>query len=93
MIVVLNTLVDIYKQPTREGQVPKLVRRNVKCKKQFETQMFTVEQYIKPNGEISKQWCNVKDSDNNYYRIAHTFEYVEGLKETVYITGYKRWEK
>lgn len=91
-LIILSTLVDIYKPVTREGEIPKLIKRNLKCKKSFESNAIHVEQYIKPNGEISKRWCNIKDGDS-YYRIDHSFEYVSKLLSPLYISGYKRWEK
>lgn len=75
-IVTLNTLVDLYKTDKFGNQ--KIVKRNVECKKTFDTNLILVEQYITQNGKISNKWCSIKDGDN-YYRVAHTFDYVQNL--------------
>tara|TARA_R110000868_G_scaffold104015_1_gene286106 strand:- start:561 stop:836 length:276 start_codon:yes stop_codon:yes gene_type:complete len=90
MIIVLKTLVDIYKPQTKPDTLPKLIKRNVECKRTFESHSIVLEQYIKPNGEISKKWCNIKEGDG-YYRINHSFEYVQNLIAPTYIKGFKRW--
>jgi hypothetical protein len=91
MIIILKTLVDIYKPQTRSDIIPKIVKRNVECKKSFESNAISVEQYIKPNGDISKKWCNVKEGDS-YYRVNHSFDYMHKLLAPLYISWYKRWE-
>jgi len=90
MIIILNTLVDIYKPAKSADEQPKVIKRNVKCKRTFESHSVVLEQYIKPNGEISKKWCNIKENEG-YYRIAHSFEYVQHLISPTFIKGYKRW--
>lgn len=92
MIIVLKTLVDIYKPQTHPDILPKIIKRNVECKKSFESNAISVEQYIKPNGDISKKWCNIKEGDS-YYRVNHSFDYMHNLLAPLYIHGYKRWIK
>lgn len=93
MIITLKTLVDIYKPQIHTEIPPKLIKRNVECKKTFDTNNILVEQYIKPNGEISKRWCNIKEGGESYYRVKHSFEYVENLinPKQIFITGFKRY--
>lgn len=88
-LVTLTTLVSIYKKPDETGY-QKLIKRNVQCKKVFDTNQILPEHYIKPNGEVSKRWCSIKENEN-FYTIAHSFEYVEKLIGPIYIKGYKRW--
>lgn len=91
-MITLKTLVDIYKPQVNPEKPPKILKRNLECLKTFNTENISVEQYIKPNGEISKKWSNIKEGDN-YYRVAHSFEYVSKLIEQprLFIKGYKRY--
>lgn len=93
MIVVLKTLVDIYSKPDKTGK-QKIIKKNVQCRRTFDTNSILVEEHIKENGEINKKQCNVKEGDN-YYRVAHSFEYVSKLIDPpkLFIKGYKRYEK
>ncbi len=86
--IILKTLVDIYKPQTHPEIPPKLIKRNVECLKTFESHNITVEQYIKPNGSISKIWSNIKEGDN-YYRVAHSFEYIHKLITPYQFNGFK----
>lgn len=86
--IILKTLVDIYKPITFEGEQPKLIKRNVEYLKTFESHNITVENYIKPNGTISKIWSNVKEGDN-YYRVKHSFDYIYKLISPIKIKGFK----
>ncbi len=88
MIIILKTLVDIYKPQTRPDIAPKLIKRNVQCRKSFDTNNISVEEYIKPNGEISKTWSNIKEGES-YYRVAHSFEYIEKLIKPIAWNGFK----
>lgn len=90
-IIVLNTLVDIYSNADKSGK-QKIIKKNVQCRRTFDTNSILVEEYIKPTGIISKKQCNVKEGDN-YYRVNHSFEYVSKLinPPQLYIVGYKRW--
>lgn len=91
--IILKTLVDIYKPQKFPDEIPKILKRNVECMKSFNTEAISVEQYIKPNGEISKRWSHIREGDL-YYRVNHTFEYVQKLLNPpqLFIKGYKRYE-
>jgi hypothetical protein len=89
--IILNTLVDIYEPQVHPDIPPKLIKRNVKCRKSFDSHVIQTEEYIKPNGEISSKWCNIKEGES-YYRVAHSFDYVHKLISPLYITGYKRFD-
>ena len=88
-LIILNTIVSIYKKPDANG-FQKLIKRNVLCKKVFDSNNILPEHYIKPNGDISKRWCQLKEGDS-YYIIGHSFEHVTKLIEPIYVKGYKRW--
>ncbi len=86
-LVTLNTLVSVYKKPDKNG-FQKLVKLNVRCKKVFDTNLIMPEHYIKPNGEISKKWCTIKDAES-FYTIDHPFEYVQKLIMPMQFKGFQ----
>ncbi len=86
-LITLNTLVSIYKKPDETGY-QKLIKRNVQCKKVFDTNNILIEQYIKPNGEVSKLWASIKEGDN-YYTVRHTFSYLQELVSPIKFNGFQ----
>ena len=88
-LITLNTIISVYKDPDKDG-FRKLVKRNVKCKKVFDSNIILPEHYIKPSGEISKKWCTIKDGDS-FYIVDHSFDYIQKLISPLYVKGYKRW--
>lgn len=87
-LIVLKTLVDIYR--TNKDGSQKTIKRNIECKKTFETNNISIEEHINANGSVSKRLCNLKDGDS-YHLLNHTFTSVHELIKPIYIQGFKRY--
>ena len=86
MKVTLQVLTDFYGKPDKSGK-QKLIKRNVKSKKQFETMGITAEEYVNSKGIPSKRWSMIK-YDGEYFKVGHKFEDIEKLTSNVKWKGF-----
>lgn len=88
MIVTLRILTDIQGKPTKEGK-PRILKKNVKSLRQFETTAILAEQLVHTRGTVSKRWCFVKEGDT-YFKVAHKFEEIEAMTKHIVVKGFRQ---
>jgi len=87
MVITLDIITDIYSQPDKNGN-QKLIKKNVKFKKTFDTNFIQVQHFIDTKGNISKKYSMVYEGDTAY-KAVHKFEDVEKLIKPLKINGFK----
>lgn len=91
MVVTLDIITDIYSLPDKNGN-QKLIKRNLKYKKTFDTNFMQVQHFIDTKGNISKKYCLINEGDSSY-KAAHKFEEIEKLVRPMKINGFKNTKK
>jgi hypothetical protein len=86
-LITLEIVSDIFGTPNKQG-VQQLIKKDAKCSKTFESHLISVEHSFNKKGEIDKKHCMIQDGEK-YYKVAHTFEYVERLIKPVVFNGFK----
>lgn len=86
MVVTLDIVTDIFSEPDKAGK-QKIIKRNLKIKKTFDTNFIRAGHFIDNKGNISKKYCTIYEGDLSY-KAAHKFEDVEKLLSPVKIRGF-----
>lgn len=87
MVITLEVITDIYSQPDKLGK-RKLIKRNVKYNKTFDTNFLHVQHLIDTKGNLSKKYCIVLEGENSY-KVNHKFDFVEKLIKPLKIKGFR----
>jgi hypothetical protein len=55
----------------------------------FDTAFIMPEQFLNKTGEPVKSYCLIK-SDNDYYKVKHSYQEIESLIQPIQIKGFRR---
>lgn len=55
----------------------------------FDTAEILPEQFINNKGKLIQRYCLIK-SNNDYYKVSHSYKEIEGLIKPVEIKGFRR---
>lgn len=88
MVVTLEVITDVYSKPDSKGNT-KIVKKNLKYKKQFDTQVILAENFTDNRGTIVNKYCIVK-SGEDYFKLNHSFTEIEKLiQDPIEFNGFK----
>lgn len=87
MLIIIECLTDVYSNPDKTGR-QKLLKKNVRFKKSFETNQMTIQHFIDSKGNVSKKYSMVFEGENGF-RVLKKFEELEKLVSPIKIQGFK----
>lgn len=82
MIKELEVFIDIV-----DPKTSKLLKKNVICKRTFETDKIQVEQFFNNKGNPVKKYCFIYD-DNKIFKANHSYEYIKKLTQPIQVIGF-----
>lgn len=88
MVIVLNCITDVYSVPDNKTGKQKIIKKNVKFKKSFETNNIQIQSYIDLRGNLSTKYTMINEGEQSY-KALHKFEDVERLILPVKIKGFR----
>lgn len=88
MIIILNCIEDIYSSPDVKTGKQKLIKKNVKYQKSFETNIMSIQNFIDSKGNISKKYSIVLEGERAYKTI-HKFEELKRMVSPIKVEGFK----
>lgn len=89
MVVILDCVTDIYSKPDKTGQ-QKLLKKNVKFRKSFETNNMTIQHYIDEKGNLSKKYSMCFEGESGF-KIIKKFEDLERIVSPIKVKGFRSW--
>ncbi len=87
MMIVLTLATDVYSQPDKLGR-QRIIKRNVKFKKSFDTNQIHIQHFIDNKGLISNKYSVICEGDKEYKAICK-FEELEKLMLPIKIKGFR----
>lgn len=90
MKITLNLTTNLYSNPDKDGN-QKVIKKDIRFQKTFDTHTINVSEYITVKGFKSKTLCIVIEGDKEYTCVGK-FENIQKLISPTIITGFKRWK-
>ena len=88
-----NRIDDFYSTPKKEGELPKLLVKDLIYKVVLDTQFILPLNHINQKGKIVKSKCTIKYGEE-YMILVHPYEYIKNLvlkneiKEPIKVIGF-----
>lgn len=88
MRITLNLITNLYSTPDGKGR-QKIIKRNIKFKKTFDTSTIQVQSLIDNKGNVSRTRSIVLEGDMSYTAL-HSFEELETIVTPTRVVGFKK---
>jgi len=86
MKVTLNLTTNLYSNPDKDGK-QKIIKKDIRFQKTFDTHTINVAEYITERGKKSKTLCIITEGDKEYTCV-DKFENVKKLISPIIVKGF-----